>query len=318
MLKWLRNANLLPRKLSTDVWHVGIAHCPIAATLDPQVFTKSRVTWLPNPGSFRFIADPFGIYHDNQFTVLVEALDYRIKRGEIHYYTYDASWNLVKQGVALRAPFHLSYPTIIRDGGHMYMLPEAYRSGKLTLYRAVQFPDQWEAVADILDFPVIDTSVVFYENRWWMFYALPGENKRALRELHVAYADALSGPWTTHAANPVRDALDSARPGGMPFVHDGALYLPTQDCVADYGQAVYLLRIDRLTPEEFSATRLSRSVSDAITPDYPDGFHTLSGDGDVTLFDVKRIDYSWQRRWINLQRRLMRIALARGKAKVSA
>jgi hypothetical protein len=306
MLKLLRNVNLIPPKPATDLWHVGIAHCPISAVLDPKTLATSPITWLPEPGAFRFIADPFGLHHDNQFTVFVEALDYRIKRGEIHYYTYDAAWQLIGQGVALKAPFHLSYPTIIRDGGHIYMLPEAHKSGKLTLYRAARFPDQWEPVADLLTIPAIDASVVYYENRWWMFYALPGANHRALRELHVAYADALIGPWVQHTANPVREALDSARPGGMPFMHEAALYLPVQNCVNDYGTAIHILRVETLTIDTFVATPIRQCTPEGIHPNYPDGLHTLSGDRGSTLIDVKRINHSWQRTWINLQRRINR------------
>ncbi|MEI9904226.1 MAG: hypothetical protein WDN06_09755 [Asticcacaulis sp.] len=49
----------------------------------------------------------------------------------------------------MRQPYHLSYPSLIRDGGEIYMLPEAHRSGKLTLYRAERFPDRWAPAADI-------------------------------------------------------------------------------------------------------------------------------------------------------------------------
>lgn len=292
---------------STELWQVGICHQPVAACLAPAGLTHAAITWLPNPGLFRLLADPFGLAHARGFTVLVEALDYRIKRGEIHYYYYDHGWNLVRQGVALRAPFHLSYPFLIPDGDAVYMLPEAYKSGKLTLYRAAQFPDRWEPVATLLDAPAIDASVVQYQGRWWMFYALPGPDGRALRELHIAYADQLTGPWVPHPRNPVRMALDSSRPGGTPFVVDGALYLPTQDCVGGYGMGVNLLRITTLTPEDFAAEIVQRLSPQGLHPTYTDGLHTLCSAGAVTLFDVKRTAPAPMRRWINLERRLRRL-----------
>ena len=306
MFKPSRNTKIGGGKPATDQWHVGVIHAPIARLLDADVLANAQVLWLPDPGNFRFIADPFGVHHDEKFTVFVEALDYRVKRGEIHYYTYDAAWNLADQGIALQMPFHLSYPTIIRDGDEIYMLPEAHKSGKLTLYRAVHFPDRWEPVADLLNLPAIDASVIQYQNRWWMFYALPGANNRALREMHVAYAETLMGPWIPHAENPVRDALDSARPGGLPFVHEGTLYLPTQDCVSDYGAAVNLLRIERLTPENFAATVVSHLSPKNLPSGYRDGLHTLSGEGAVTLIDVKRIQFSYWRYCINFERRVRR------------
>ena len=305
-------------RFSTDLWQVGIAHTPIGACVAGNALASATITWLPQPKPFAFIADPFGIWHEGALTVFVEALDYRVKRGEIHYYRYSPNFDLLDQGVALRMPYHLSYPQILRDGDAIYLLPEAYRSGTLTLYRAARFPDQWVPAATLLDQPAIDASIIRYQDRWWMFYALPGPEAQALRELHIAYADYLTGPWLPHTGNPVRNNRHSGRPGGTPFVQDGALYLPTQDCTNDYGEAVQLLRIDILTPDVFSAEPVQRIAPQRIHPGYTDGLHTLaspvtspmgdSGYSDVTLFDVKHLDHSGARRWINLQRRVRRLA----------
>ncbi|MEI9904227.1 MAG: hypothetical protein WDN06_09760 [Asticcacaulis sp.] len=126
-----------------------------------------------------------------------------------------------------------------------------------------------------------------------------------MRELHVACAEALTGPWRQHAGNPVREALDSTRPGGLPFVHDGAPHLPVQDCTGTYGAALNVLRIEALTPERFTASPVRRFMP-GLHPGYPDGLHTLSAVGDVTLIDVKRLDRS-SRLWVDLQRRLRRL-----------
>lgn len=288
----------------TELWQVGIVHRPIGDLIDPQILKDARITWLPDPGSFRFNADPFCLCHDGDCTVLVEAYDYRVKLGEIHYYTYDSDWRLIASGVALRKPFHLSYPYLIREGGEIYMLPEAHRSGTLTLYRAERFPDRWTPAATLLDIPAIDASVIRYQDRWWMFYALPGKDQRAFRELHIAWADALTGPWHGHVSNPVRQGADASRPGGTPFVRDGRLCLPMQDCRTGYGASLNLLRIDTLTPDVFAAEIVSTLSPDGLHSGYPDGLHTLSGDGEISLIDVKRNDKASPRGWVDLQRRI--------------
>ncbi|MEI9905405.1 MAG: hypothetical protein WDN06_16765 [Asticcacaulis sp.] len=288
----------------TDIWQVGIVHRPVGEIM-ARGLSGAGVTWLPEPGRFRFNADPFGLLHDGRFTALVEACDYRSKRGEIHYYSYDADWRLTASGVALREPFHLSYPLLIRDGGDIYMLPEAHRSGRLTLYRAERFPDLWRPAA-VFDMSAIDASLIRHDGLWWMFHALPGPDRRAMRELHVSFAEALTGPWRPHAGNPVRVALDSARPGGLPFLYEGAMHLPVQDCTGGYGAALNVLRIEELTPDRFEAAPVRRFLPD-VHPDYPDGLHTLAEAGDVTLIDVKRLDRS-SRLWVDLERRLRRLA----------
>ena len=111
--------------------------------------------------------------------------------------------------------------------GDTWMLPEAYKSGTLTLYRARSFPDDWEAVCSIpLDSPAIDATPLWHGGRWWLFYS-PSHDALARRSnLHVAWSDRLTGPWHLHPLNPVRADLASARPGGRPMVWGGAIILP--------------------------------------------------------------------------------------------
>jgi len=56
-----------------------------------------------------------------------------------------------------------------------------------------------------------------------------------LTKLRVWFADDLLGSWCPHPGNPVKPDIRSARPAGTPFVHDGALYRPAQDCSRTYG-----------------------------------------------------------------------------------
>ncbi len=290
----------------TDLWHVGIAHAPIETFLHSQPIPP--ITWLPRKRPFTFIADPFAVRIDNgALMVFVEAFDYRDKRGEIDYYHYSADYRLLANGVALKAATHLSYPYLIAHRGETYMLPEAHRTGKLTLYRCDAMPNQWQPVADLLPLPAIDASVIQHDGRWWMFFALAGADRRALRELHVAYADDLLGPWQLHAGNPVRTGLSSSRMGGTPFIHAGALHLPMQDCTQTYGGAIQFLRVDRLSPSEFAATPIHTLTASGIHLEFPDGIHTIAACSNVTLIDVKRCDRSIGRVGVDWQRRLRRL-----------
>lgn len=295
-----------------DLWRVGFIRRPLAQVAAAPL-NRAEITWIAPPAkTFQFIADPFGIERDGVLTVFVEAFDYRVRRGEIHFYQYDREDRLVGQGIALAEPFHLSYPCLIEDGGDLYMLPEGYKSGGLTLYRCARFPDRWEPVRRILDVPAIDATVIRHDGRWWMFHALPGAADRAMREMHVQYADALLGPWTPHAANPVRTGFHTSRPGGSAFVQDGALYLPVQDCLDTYGAAIDLLRIDGLTPTDFRATRVRRFEPNGLLEGFGDGLHTLSGLGDVAFIDVKGLRRSPAEGWMRTLYKLRRLLKLNG------
>ena len=95
-----------------DIWRSGYLRRPLTEVMDRPP-RPDEIVWLPDRGPHAFYADPFGLERDGVLTVFVEAFDYRVRRGDIHYCQYDADDRLVGQGVALAEPWHLSYPTLI-------------------------------------------------------------------------------------------------------------------------------------------------------------------------------------------------------------
>jgi hypothetical protein len=276
-----------------DLWRSAIAVCP-AETLDQQQLESSRLIWLPQPGSYAFHADPFGLWRDGLLHVFVETMDYRERVGHIDFFVYDASLQLCSSGTALRKPWHLSYPFVFEAEGETWMLPEAYRSGTLTLYRSRRFPREWEPACTIpLDGPAIDATPVRFAGRWWLFYAPYGDTVRRRSHLHVAWAEQLTGPWHLHPKNPVRVNLASARPGGTPLILNGGIEIPVQDCRATYGGALRRLRVSKLDETSFEADDVPWLSAPARLSPFLDGLHTLSAAGPVSLIDVKQIDDSW-------------------------
>ena len=154
------------------------------------------------------------------------------------------------------------------------------------LFRAESFPTRWIKVATLLkDVAAIDSTLFQYEGRWWL--ACTDQEQEEHLRLFLWHAPDLHGPWTPHTGNPVKTDVRSARPAGTPFVHEGVLYRPAQDCSTGYGAAVVFNRVLKLTPTEFSETPVARFAPDARGP-FPDGTHTVSAVGDVTLIDGKR------------------------------
>ena len=276
-----------------DIWRVGVVRAPMTELLKPGALDAHPVTWLPEEGSLRFIADPFGLWRDGRLHLFAEAYDYRDRKGVIDLLVLDDALQVVERRRVLEEPWHLSYPFLIVDDGETYMLPEAHKSGRLTLYRAAAFPDRWEPAAVFeLDQAPIDATPVFHQGLWWLFYTPATTRFDKVAALHLAYVKSLLGPWTPHPGNPVRTDPASARPGGTPVLVDGDLVLPVQDCARTYGGALRPLRIHKLTTQAFEAT-----AGEAIGPPsgfapYDKGLHTLSSVGGVTLIDAKRQHWS--------------------------
>ena len=278
--------------LRKDIWRVGIVRKPLRDVLAAGSLADDPVLWLPELPALHFYADPFGLWRDGKLYLFVETYDYWRRRGSIDVLTLDRDLRVQSRRPALHEPWHLSYPFLIEDGGQTYMLPEAFRSGTLTLYRAVDFPTRWEPAARIvLDAVAIDATPIFHNGMWWLFYTPADSTLSKVAALHVAFAERLTGPWRVHARNPVRFDPTSARPGGTPVVIDGAIVLPVQDCAETYGGGMRKLTVTKLMPDAFEAEASARFAPPASRA-YVHGLHTLSAAGDVTLIDAKKFEVS--------------------------
>jgi hypothetical protein len=298
---------------ASDFWRAGLLPLPIqqvnAASL---AAARERIVWLPEAGPWRYFADPFALQRNGLLHVFVEAYDYRSKHAGIERH----AWHLAEQRwlpgrTVLAQPFHLSYPQVFEHGGETFMLPESHQAGELALYRATDASlDHWQHHRVLLaGLPVAEPSLLHHQGRWWLFYTLVGPQRRDMRELHLAHAPALEGPWQPLASNPVREDLRSARPGGSPFLGaDGLVHLPVQDCGETYGGALRFLRFTRLEPDDVQLELLpERLTGDMASPQFTQGLHTLSACGDWTLLDVKRIALDPGRRWLDWKRRARRL-----------
>lgn len=281
----------MPRRC--DIWRIGIVRASVESLAREGTLSGMPIIWLNHGRSFTFDADPFGLWIEDRLHLFVEHYDYRTRHGVIDHIEVDQFLRPIGRQTVLREPWHLSYPQIFEADGAFWMLPEAHRSGVLTLYRARSFPTGWQAVCHVpLEGAVIDATPFHYQGRWWLFYSSAEDRTHRMGSLHAAWAERLEGPWHLVQRAPVRLDLSGARPGGRPFVLDGRLVLPVQDCSKTYGGAIRLLHLKKLAPDGVEIEEGIRITPDPAWCPYSEGLHTLTGCGSVTLIDAKRIDRS--------------------------
>lgn len=296
----------------SDFWQVGLSLHPQTNWLDHpnEVRADAQIHWMPDPGPWRYRADPFGLNHQGKVHVFVECYDYRTKHGIIEHVAWspDAGWGVAQE--ALVKPYHLSYPQVFRHQGEIWMMPESHQAGEVALYRARNFPNDWVREKALLSgLPVAEASLLQQNDHWWMFFTLVGPQARDQRELHIAMAPTLWGPWQLHPANPIRVDKTSARPGGSPFINNrGFVSLPVQDCSQTYGGGLRFLEFQKLSLQEVACTVIGPTWRGAdVSSLFTEGLHTLSGTEDWSLIDCKRISRSRERQWLDLQRRWRRL-----------
>jgi len=264
-----------------DQWQLGVVEAPIHAFLTPGF--RPAVRWLGGAGRSGFRADPFG-WAGDEGQILCEDYDAASDRGRLAVVDEQGG---VRPLRGFPPGVHLSYPYLIEDEGEVYCVPEMWQAGEVRLYRATGWPEEWVQEAVLLrDFAGVDATVFRHEGRWWMACARQGFEPE--RDLWLFHAPELRGPWSGHGGNPVKRDRSSARSGGTPFVHQGALYRPAQDCSRTYGGGLALNRVERLTPEAFAEETVVRLAPPADWP-WRAGWHTLAGVGERTLLDAKRV-----------------------------
>ncbi|MFC1835889.1 hypothetical protein ACFL2Q_14425 [Thermodesulfobacteriota bacterium] len=269
-------------------WNIGIARSPIESFLDSSVMPD--IGYLPEPaGKTVFRADPFGIWEEDKLTLMFEEFDYRDPKGYIACSEMVSGLSRSTSRVVFREPFHMSYPYLFRHEGDIYCVPETGENRTIELLRAVDFPLRWTKIVDLAeDVGGTDSTLFQYGGLWWLAYT--DSDHDANLNLFLRYSHQLGGPWQPHAANPVKTDIRSARPAGTPFMHKYRLYRPSQDCSESYGGRVVINRIDKLTPEAFEEVPVAFVEPDKDGP-YPDGLHTISSVGSVTLVDGLRLTF---------------------------
>ena len=259
---------------------------------------------MPTPKSGTYYADPFAINLGNKLHVYFEHYNYKDRKGVLSQLSFEAGiWSSSKLNV-LDEEFHVSYPFLFVDEGVNYCVPESAEKNQVNLYAVDAENNKLKFVKTLLnDVRARDTSLIKYEGIWWMFCTLEdGPNSK----LHLYHSPDILGPYVPHKNNAVKDDLSSARSGGTPFVANGSLYRPAQDCTESYGGKISINKVLKLNLEEFEET-IEKTIEPITGSAYDMGIHTLSAAGEYTLIDGRTSTFIWSNFTFQLNRKIKKV-----------
>ena len=264
--------------LFAESWNIAWRNRPVASLLEDR-----GTPFIILKNSFRYwAADPFIFNYNGGLYIFAELYDYIKRKGVIGY----CKWNGVRFGrwkKVIEEDYHLSYPYIFEHDGDVYVMPESGAKGDLHLYRAVAFPDKWEA-STILRENVIfgdTTPFIWKQHTYALTYDVSDSEEYKLMLLDLQNSE-------NDCAVQVGDP-ELRRPAGKHFLYSGMHIRPAQNCRGDYGKGLLFYQysvvhglfsekcIDMISPQDLHYSR--RIVLD--------GLHTYNATESFEVIDIK-------------------------------
>ena len=241
------------------VCYYGRWHLTFAARKGSEADLAHSVAFcnIEPPVDFSY-ADPFLFTNGGKTYIFFEIYS-RTSHGVIAYCEILGPGRCTEPRVILEAPYHLSYPFVFHWENEIYLIPESLGNETVDLYRAVAFPDRWALDRTLMaGVKFADTTLHFEGDTWWLFTGHQGAGAKAISELHLFMSESPQGPWRSHPRNPVVVGEHCSRPAGRLFHMGPQLVRPGQDSSRLYGEAIWLNRVDVLSPTEYRESPLMR------------------------------------------------------------
>ena len=267
---------------------------------DINKMASSKPGYISSPTAEYYCADPFWWPNDKAKLILFEYYSYQEQTGKIAMCDYNGNdFKLLDFG----SNVHRSYPFCFTYEQHVYCLPEQAEAGVVSLYQ-IESTGKVKKYHDlIVDFDARDASLIFYNEKWWLFCTKANYFENAA--LFIFYSEALDQTFKPHANNPVKVDVQNARPAGPLIIKGNTLIRPAQNSAAHYGHQVNINSIKKLTTLAFEEEIIQ--VVDAKIFGKFSGIHHISSQNGQTLIDLKRSTFSFNNFKHQLKRKWRKI-----------
>ncbi|MFJ7827539.1 hypothetical protein [Psychrobacillus sp. NPDC096623] len=248
------------------------------------VITKEIVTDRQNPSG---TADPFIVFDAGKYHMFFEVLggtnpNNSQTSDEIgHAWSYNlVDWNYTQIVLSHEIHGHRSaYPNVFKYDGDWYMLPDTMLDVKL--YKAINFPTEWEFQENLLPGTFVDTNVFKIGEIWFMTTStIPADN---VILYYNTSGDWRNTNWTIHPLGNIiaQDGVEKGKRNAGNIFHGGDyIIMPVQITpVATnmYGEYTHWYKISDLTTTDCTITNLGKAIEASHIGDWKnDAMHHIS------------------------------------------
>lgn len=279
----MRWSTKIARHLAGLHWAIGFVRGGMAAIMESD---KLEMDWVKMPKD-RWFADPFVLeVTDKEILLLVEDMPYdvedyigRISLLHINRTTMEIS----SRKVLLDTSSHLSFPSIWRHDGHIYVAPENAHGGCLELYEYNAGKEELRFVQTICEDAVWDSVITDAFGEPLLFTAFHDDY-----HLDIYRWDATKSRYVPYWQ--IVSEAPNSRMGGAVFEYKGAYYYPAQDCSKNYyGGAIDIKKL-KVEGGKLKVAGVVKHI-ESPNPKYPLGLHTLNEHKGVVVVDVRGYCY---------------------------
>ena len=277
----MKTVRKLYERITRDRWEIGFVEGGLDAVMGQGPL---KVNWLQHGYRDRWFADPFILdVTDSEILVLVEEYRYETDKGRIALLVVDKQrYELKSLEIVLEEETHLSFPAIWREHGNVFIYPESWKSGKLSLYELKDGRCNPVAKQVLCEEAMADAIMTERFGKLQLFSVCENDKLRVYDFNHQIQRFVLS------FEKPFGKA--TARNAGDFFEYKGEVYRPAQVCVDRYGEALEIQKVICDDDENFCFVPYKTLWSSHDSLDI--GLHTLNSFKGVVVIDV----HGWNNR----------------------
>jgi len=282
----------IDRLFKQEHWDIGVAK--VVGKELPITTDFNNVNWLELRKGSKYAADSFCFESNNSNYIVFEDYDYKTKRGIISLAKLNSNQKPIDIKPVLERPFHLAYPFVFQHNQSIYLIPETAENGTVELYKWDEENEKFDFQQVLVNIPGVDTSIVYYQRRWWIFCGL--KNDLPNEKLHIYHSDTLTGNYKPHLLNPVKVDPAGSRPAGQFIIKNDVLYRPAQHSVNWYGEKIDWFKINKLSTTSFSEEYVG-DIKPQKQWEHNKGVHTFSQTSKLLVIDAKKRASGWDVFW---------------------
>ena len=188
-----------------------------------------------------------------------------------------------KPVTVLKEPYHLSFPWVFEEEGHIYMIPETGAGHEIRLYEATDSClTKFELVKVLMKessgkkyvMPFADNCIYKKDGMYYLFTQVKYEDDINTLELYIS--DSLMGEYRPHPSSPIQRSQKMGRNAGSLLEIDGKLLRFSQDCTVHYGDNVHVSEITAISPTTYNEHLIKENIIPIDDKFYINGGHQFN------------------------------------------